>query len=94
MNWNDLLPPHIAIEQIAWERRRMIRRVLASFPIQQKEMAKKLGISPARIWQIASYHPDDEAPIFKWMRKPVFQERRDAKKLVASLNALFEIAPD
>lgn len=46
MNWHDVLPEQIAINQIAFERREMVLRAYQA-GAKQKEIAAKLGISPS-----------------------------------------------
>jgi len=72
--WLDLLPKNVALMQIAWERRQSVARVVLDHGVSQKELARRMGLSPARIQQMVRRASRDRlggnrAPVTRWMEK-------------------------
>lgn len=44
MDWEDLVPSSIAIEQRSWERRQLVKRMI-ELRIERKEIARRLAVS-------------------------------------------------
>lgn len=70
MNWFDVLPPTIARRQIAWERRRMSRR-MHDLGFTYAQIGERMGVSTVRAQQLGHYWDDRPgghgSPAAKWI---------------------------
>jgi transposase-like protein len=67
MIWEDLVTRRLAAEQRAWERRRMVRRMI-SLGISRKAIAERLGVTRSTVHDL--YHRslrDRGCPIIRHM---------------------------
>lgn len=66
-DWRDVAPPGIAATQAAWERRRIVCRML-EVGISKEEVAKFLDIGTPRLNQLLKKADEDgEPPIWGWL---------------------------
>lgn len=66
MNWLDVVPKYVAVEQIAWERGQKILRAKKA-GVSFSAISRHFGISPAAIRQTALKHQNKRPPVAAWL---------------------------
>jgi predicted transcriptional regulator len=73
MDWDDMLPAHIAAEQRAYERRQWARRSRA-LGVSQVDASKYLGVSQARIGQMIHHREQKGSPLERFLNDGSVEE--------------------
>ncbi len=73
MNWEEVLPAHVAAEQRAYERRQLARRA-RTLGVSQKNASKYLGVTPARVGQMIHKREQKGSPLERFLNDGSVEE--------------------
>ena len=73
MNWDNVLPAHVAAEQRAYERRQLARRS-RSLGVSQKDAGKYLGVTSARVHQMINKREQKGSPLERFLNDGSVEE--------------------
>lgn len=68
-DWEALVPSDVALDQIAWERRRVIARA-HNAGAKLADIAQKLGVSYTRVYQLNRLGQNETvSPVERWLKE-------------------------